>query len=65
MGMWGLELRVLRVCMAGLGLVKGLWKVIILEFANALNFAVANTWFKKDEGNETEICRTVVDYIRL
>ena len=23
---------------------------MILEFANALNFKVANTWFKKEEG---------------
>ena len=41
---------------------------IILEFANALNFVVANTWFKKNEGRliTYEIpgkCRTVIDHI--
>ena len=49
MGMWGLELRVLRVYNVhgefGFGNrnVKG---EMILEFADALNFVVANTWFK-------------------
>ena len=40
---------------------------MILEFADALNLAVANTWFVKDEGKlityENRACRTVVDYI--
>ena len=41
---------------------------MILEFANALNFVVANTWFKKNEGRLIyhEIhgkCRTVIDYM--
>ena len=40
---------------------------MILEFADALNFAVANTWFKKEEKRlityESGGCRTVVDYI--
>ena len=44
MGMWGLKLRVLRVYMVGL--VKG---GMISEFAYALNFAVANTWFRRME----------------
>ena len=39
---------------------------IILEFADALNFVVANTWFKKNEGGlikyETDKCRIVIDY---
>ena len=42
---------------------------MILEFANALNFVVANTWFKKNEGRlityETDKCRTVIDYILI
>ena len=43
---------------------------MILEFAVALNFVVANTWFKKNEGRliTYEIpwkCRTVIDYILI
>ena len=42
---------------------------MILEFADALNFFVANTWFKKNEGRlityETEISRTVIDYMLI
>ena len=42
---------------------------MILEFADALNFVVANTWFKKNEGRlisyETEKCRTVIDYFLI
>ena len=43
---------------------------MILEFADALNFVVANTWFKKNEGSLIiyEIigkCRTVIDYILI
>ena len=31
---------------------------MILEFADALNFAVANTWFEKNEGKlENKACR--------
>ena len=44
MGMWVLELMVLRVCMAALVLGRGMWK--ILEFKDALNLVVLNTWFK-------------------
>ena len=40
---------------------------LILKFADALNFAVANTRFEKNEGKlityENKACRTVVDYI--
>ena len=40
-----------------------------LEFADTLNFVVANTWLKKDERRlityETEICWTMVDYILI
>ena len=40
---------------------------MILEIADALNFVVANTWFKKNEGRlityETDKCRTVIRYI--
>ena len=43
---------------------------MILEFADASNFVVANTWFKKNEGRLIiyEIpgkCRTVIDYILI
>ena len=42
---------------------------MILEFADALNFVVANTWFKKNESRlityETDKCRTVIDYILI
>ena len=37
---------------------------MILEFADTLNFVVANTWIKTNEGRlityETEKCRTVI-----
>ena len=40
---------------------------VILEFADALNQAVLNMWFKKKARKlftyESEECRTVVDYI--
>ena len=40
---------------------------MILEFADSLNLAVANTWFKKEDNKlityESGGCRTVVDYI--
>ena len=40
---------------------------MILEIADALNFVVANTWFKKNEGRlityKTDKCRTVIRYI--
>ena len=40
---------------------------MILEFADALNLAVLNTWFKKRASRlftyESGECRTVVDYI--
>ena len=39
---------------------------MILETADALNLAVLNTWFKKEERlftYENGECRTVVDYI--
>ena len=39
---------------------------MLLEFADATDLVVANTWFKKDEGKlvtyELGGCRTVVDY---
>ena len=43
---------------------------MILEFADAWNFVVANTWFKKNKGRliSYEIpgkCRTVIDYILI
>ena len=43
---------------------------MILEFADAWNFVVANTWFKKNEGRliTYEIpgkCRTVIDYFLI
>ena len=43
---------------------------MILEFADAWNYVVANTWFKKDEGRliTYEIpgkCRTVIDCILI
>jgi hypothetical protein len=40
---------------------------MLLEFADAMDLAVANTWFKKDDRKlvtfESGGCRTVVDYI--
>ena len=40
---------------------------MILEIADALNLAVLNTWFEKEERRlityDTGECRTVVDYI--
>ena len=42
---------------------------MILKFADALNFVVANTWFKKNDGRlityKTGKCRTVTDYILI
>ena len=43
---------------------------IILEFADASNFAVANTWFKNGEGRLIiyeipEKCSNVIDYILI
>ena len=43
---------------------------MIVEFADALNFVVANTWsIETNEGRlityETDKCRTVIDYIRI
>ena len=39
---------------------------MLLEFADAMDLAVANTWFMKEEGKlvtyESGGCRTVVDY---
>ena len=70
MGTWGLELRVLRECM-GFGFGKrNVEGEMILEFADAWNFVVANTWFEKNEGRPItyEIpgkCRTVIDYILI
>ena len=64
--MLGLELRVLSRIECVHGLVNRMWIVegeIIMEFADALNFAVANTWFKK-EGRlityESDASRTVI-----
>jgi len=46
--------------------VKG---VTLLEFYDAINLAVANTWFKQGDSNlvnyEFVGCRTVVDYILI
>ena len=40
---------------------------MLLEFADAMDLAIGNTWFTKDEGRlvtyESGGCRTVVDYI--
>ena len=42
---------------------------MVLEFADAMDLAVLNTWFKKEEGKlvtyESGGCRTVVDYIMV
>ena len=41
-----------EVCMVVLVLESGMWKLegeMILEYADALNWAVTNTWFKKEE----------------
>ena len=42
---------------------------MLLEFADAMNLAVANTWFQKDVGKlvtyESGGCKTVVDYILI
>src|SRR5664279_2367073 len=42
---------------------------MLLEFADAMDLVVANTWFKKDEGKlvtyESGGCRTVVDYFLI
>jgi len=42
---------------------------MLLEFADARNLAVMNTWFKKDEGKlityDSGGCRTTVDYILI
>ena len=43
-------MRVLRMCMVGLDLVKNVEGEMILEFADAVNFVVANSWLKKNEG---------------
>ena len=52
--------------MVGFG-IRSVEGELILEIANALNFVVANTWFKKNEGKlityETDKCRTVIRYI--
>ena len=55
----------------GFGFVKrNVESEMILEFADALNFVVANTWFKKNECRliTYEIpgkCRTEIDYILI
>ena len=40
---------------------------MLLEFADAMDLTVANTWFQKSEGklvtHESGGCKTVVDYI--
>ena len=42
---------------------------IIMEFADALNFVIANIGFKKEEGRlityESDASRTVIDYILI
>jgi len=41
----------------------------MLEFADAMDLVIANTWFKKDDQKlvtfESGECRTVVDHIML
>ena len=59
-----------RGCAWGFGFGKrNVEGEMILELADALNFVVANTWFKKNEGRlityETDKCRTVIDYILI
>ena len=52
--------------MVGFG-IRNVEGELILEIADALNFVVANTWFKKNEGRlityETDKCSTVIRYI--
>ena len=39
---------------------------MLLEFADALDFAIVNTWFKKEVGKmityETKACKTIIDF---
>ena len=67
MGMWGLKLMVLRVCMVALFDFRNVEGEMILEFADALNLEVLNTWFNKEARRlftyESGECRTVIDYI--
>ena len=52
MGMLGRKLMVSKVFMVGMVLVDEMWMARccwnLLEFADALDFAVVNTWFKKE-----------------
>ena len=47
--------------------VRNLEGEMLLEFADAMDLAVANTWFKKHDQKlvtyESGGCKTVVDYI--
>ena len=72
MGMWGLEsVEGFEGVHGGFGFGKrNVEGEMILEFAEALNFVVANTWFKKNEGRliTYEVpgkCRNVIDYILI
>ena len=42
---------------------------MLLEFADALDFAIVNTWFKKEVGKmityETKACKTVIDFFLI
>ena len=42
----------------GFGIIRNVEGEMILEFADALNFVVANSWFNKDEGK-------LITYMRL
>ena len=42
---------------------------MLLEFADALDFAIVNTWFKKEVRKmityETKVCKTVIDFFLI
>ena len=42
---------------------------MLLEFADALDFAIVNTWFKKEVGKmityETKACKTIIDFFLI
>ena len=68
--------------MVGMVLEDGMWmemllefgrrnvnREMLLEFADALDFAVVNTWFKKEVRKmityETKACKTVIDFFLI
>ena len=59
-----------KVFMVGMVLVDEMWiGEMLLEFADALDFAVVNTYFKKEVRKmityETKACKTVIDFFLI